>query len=75
MKTPTNDAGSKFDPFKAEFMCMTPSDFMPMASVAKGMYDAYMSVGFTDARAYDLTKAGIIQFLANAAKTGEGEHG
>ena len=44
-------------------------------SVAKGMYDAYMSVGFTDARAYDLTKAGIIQFLANAAKTGEGEHG
>lgn len=37
MKTPTNDAGSKFDPFKAEFMCMTPSDFMPMASVAKGM--------------------------------------
>jgi len=71
MKTPTNDAEKKFDPFKAEFMCTESSDFLPLASAAKGMYDAFVSVGFPDARAYDMTKAYLIQMAANSIGKGD----
>ena len=61
----TNDCNEKFDPFKAEFMIQGVSDFMPMASAMKGMYDAFLNVGFTERMACDLLKAWLTQLVAN----------
>lgn len=65
------DQDKDFDPIKAEFMTTGVGDYLPLASAAKGIYDAFVKCGFPDERAYDMTRAWLVQMCANMKNGGK----
>lgn len=66
----------KFDPIKAEFMLSSDTDFLPLASAAKAMNNAYRDVGFRPQDALTLTAECIKQMIHDAMTTNkEGRSG
>ena len=55
-----------FDPIKAEFMLSSDTDFLPLASAAKAMYDAYRKAGFRANEALTLTTECTKQMIHDA---------
>ena len=53
----------KFDPIKAEFMLSSDTDFVPLASMARSMYNAYRKEGFRAQEALTLTAECIKQMF------------